>query len=197
MDPRYNIPLTDPRLGKELLNDDRWGSLAINVWVRYCGQYTADCGESAADYEELPWPEPLLPQQAVDLAEPLAHETIQHLKSGSSEKALATAEEAWRTLFQGSSKWRRGRGKPASMQRTAVRAYIVRKFNPDEPKAHWDKLADKLFLQDGSCPRKIRDKGVTKICGLRQHQYNSFCVKALRTAVDHLIAAMKDDGIPV
>jgi len=138
MDPRYTIPLTDPRLGEELKKDDRWGSLAINVWCRYCGEY------AGADYESLPvfqwivdrsWPKPIPPKQAVDMAVPLASDTIQHLKSGSNEKALASAKRAWEILVIGSSEWKRGRGQPASMNSeeenlNELLAELRRKFSP-------------------------------------------------------------------
>lgn len=205
MDPRFTIPLTDPRLGRELLNDDPYGSLAINVWVRYCAEELykkRPAGTNGPmDYESLPafqwfvdrsWPEPIAPQEAVDLAQPLVSETIQHLESGSADKALKSARSAGVILFGGSSEIQRGRGQPASMRPTAVRAYIIRKFNPHPKKpgqsiVRWDDLADMLFLKDGKCSR---------VCRLTQHQYDSPCTRALQTAVTHLKAAMKHDGIP-
>ncbi len=94
MDPRFTIPLTDPRLGKELQKDDPYGSLAINVWVRYCGEH------AGADFESLPvhewcvdrsWPKPIGAQEALDKAEALVSKTIQYLESGSAEHALKSA----------------------------------------------------------------------------------------------------------
>jgi len=203
MDPRYNIPLTDPRLGAELLKNDPSGSLAINVWCRHCQEYAGANYDSLAEnwiFADRSWPKPIDPQEAVDLAKPLAFETIEHLKSGSNEKALTSAKRVSEILFVGSSDWRRGRGQPASMRLLAVRAYTIRRFNrrpkrPGEPTVGFDRLADLLFLKDGKCPRKIRDKGVTRICGLTQHHYKSPCVKALTAEVTRLKAAMKHAGI--
>jgi hypothetical protein len=204
MDPRFNIPLTDPRLGGELVKDPKF--LPINVWYRYCAEEhhkNRPVGTyGPADHESLPvfqwivdrsWPKPIPPQEAVDLAQPLVVETIQHLESGSLEKALASAKRASGVLFLGSSDWRPGRGQPASMRLNAVRAYTVRKFNPHLKSP---KIADMLFLKDGKCPRKIRDKQGVRICGLRKHQYDSPCVNALEIAVNRLLFAMKHDGIP-
>jgi hypothetical protein len=195
MDPRFNIPLTDPRLGKELVKDPK-GPLPINVWCRYCGEY------AGADYESLPvfqwvvdrsWPKPILPQQAVDKAVPLAYETIQHLKSGSSEKALASVKRAWEILFIGSSDWRRGRGQPASMRLPAVRAYTVRKFNPDPKKpgesiVTFREVADMLFRSNAKCSRCHSPT---------RHEPDSACVRALQESIRRLLSAMKDANIPV
>jgi len=192
---KFSISLTDPRLGAELLEDPK-GLLPINVWVRYCLQYTR-----GDDYPVYLWSvdfsslKRIPPQEAVDMAEPLAYETIQHLKSGSSEKALASVNRAWQILFTGSSDWQRGRGQPASMRLPAVRAYVLRTFC--KPAVKWDKVADMLFLKDGKCPRKIRDKAGTCICNVIEHRYDDPCVRNLREAVNRLKAAMKHDGIPV
>ena len=131
------------------------------------------------------------PQEAVDEALPLIQQVMLYLTSGSCSptEAKSSVISAYNLLCRGS---KRGRGQPSTVRHMAVRAFIIRKFNPS---VKFDKLADKLFLQDGSCPRTLRDKSVTRICGLRRHQYNSHCAKALRTAVDHLKVAMKHDGI--
>jgi hypothetical protein len=195
MDPRYNIPLTDPRLGRELLNDDRYHSLALNVWCRYCGEHAGASFQSLPVYEwcvDRSWPKPITSEEAVDEAEPLAYETIQHLKSGSIEKALESAERAWRTLFRGSSDFRRSRGQPAKIRFPALRAYTIRKFNPDpkqpgESTITWRRLADLMFRSDGECSR-CHSKA--------RHKYDSPCVKTLMQSVSRLKAAMKRDGIP-
>jgi hypothetical protein len=139
------------------------------------------------------------PQEAVDEALPLVQQVMLYLTSRSPREALSSAISAYNLLCRGS---KRGRGQPSTIRQMAVRAYVLRKFNPDPTKpddslVKFDYLADILFRKDGKCPRKLRDKGVTRICGVRRHQYNSPCVKALETAVNRLVSAMKHDGIPV
>jgi hypothetical protein len=200
---RRAIDLTSPNLGADLLKDAK-GDLPIDVWDMYFWGFSEDWRPVLGWWVDPSDPEiaPIDPQRAVDETELLVAEVIGHLMSDSPAKALAAARKAIGILVNASSVYQRKRGQSASMRHVAVRAYIIRRFNPHPKRAgkfsvSWAELADKLFLQDGKCPRKIRDKRVTRICGLRRHQYNSFCVKALRTAVDHLKAAMKHDGIPV
>ena len=198
-----DIDLTNSKLGSELLKDPK-GELLLNVWRKYCREPNREwrpviawCVDpSDPDIASVP------PQRAVDEAGPLVSEVIRHLRSDSRAEALATAYMANDILVRGSSTFQPKRGKSASMQQMAVRAYTIRKFNPHPKRAGestvgWDRLADLLFLKDGKCPRHIRDKHVTRICDLTKHRYNSSCVKALMTAVTHLKAAMKHDGIPV
>jgi hypothetical protein len=119
-----------------------------------------------------------------------------------SRRALECVERLIDTLTRGVSAAKRGRGQPPSIRRTAVRAWIILKFNPHptnpgDSTVSWAQLADMLFLENRKCPRKIRDEDGTKICGLPRHQYDSPCVKALRTAVRNLQSAMEHDHIPV
>ena len=188
-----DIDLTNPKLGAELLKDAK-GDLPVDVWMTYFWQHSKE------DKPVLAWcvdphdPDvaPKDPQQAVDEAEPLVAEVIRHLMSDSPQEALVAARRAIAVLVHGSSPYQRGRGLAATMQHQAVRAYVIRKFNPDptkpkESKVEWAKLADLLFLENGKCPR----------CRLTRHQYNSRCVKALSTAFRNLCSAMEHDGIPV
>lgn len=123
-------------------------------------------------------------------------------------------------LFSARSEGRK-RGQPSSMRQEAVRAYVIRKFNPlpnakkqGESTVGFARLADLLFLENGKCPRQIRDSDGTivpkklrkskqgteiryRLCDASEHQYDSECVKALETAVGLLKKAMKDDGIPI
>jgi hypothetical protein len=145
---------------------------------------------------------PIDPQQALDEGRKLVNKIIDRLLFGSKREALGAASETWHVLARGSSRRKPKRGQPSTMRAVAVRAYIIRKFNthpnkPDESTVSWSELADKLFLEDGKCPRKIRDEHETRICRVTKHQYDSPCVKALMTAVTHLKSAMKHDGIPV
>lgn len=188
-----DIDLTDRKLGKKLL-DDALGQLPYDVWLKYM------CEHGGENSEVLSWcvdPEhpdvaPIDPQQAVDQAEPLVAEVIRHLMSDSPEAALEAARRAVGILLHGSSLYQRGRGRAASIKHLAVRAWVIRKFNPhptkpNESTVSWAKLTDLLFLGNGKCPR----------CRLARHQYNSRCVKALCTAFRNLSSAIKDDGIPV
>jgi hypothetical protein len=200
-----DIDLTNPKLGAELLKDAK-GDLPVDVWMTYFWQHSKE------DKPVLGWcvdpdhPDvaPIDPQQAVDEAEPLVAEVIRHLMSDSPQEALVAARRAIAILVHGSSPYQRGRGLAATMRHQAVRAWVIRKFNPDPNKppdgstVPWSELADKLFLENGNCPRNIRDvDGRPKVCGLARHQYDSPCVKALMTAVRNLESAMKHDGIPV
>jgi len=198
-----DIDLTDPNLGTRLLEDPK-GKLPIEVWRGY---FWAHSGKRRP---VLSWcidphdPDlaPIDPQRAVDEAKPLIGEVIKNLLGRSSARALRPAGQALRILMQGASDRQRKRGHAATMQHIAVRAYAIRKFNPDprrpgESTVKLHELADKLFLEDGRCPRKIREEHGTRICGVSKHGYEDPCVEALMTAITHLKAAMKRDGIPV
>lgn len=124
------------------------------------------------------------PQQAVDEAMTWAIQTLVLLKSNQPAEAMEFSKRTVNTLARGSSFAQPKRGQPASMRPIAVRAWIIRKFNPTLSLAE---VADLLFRENGKCPR----------CRLTRHQYNSRCVNALSTAVQNLCSAMKDDGIPV
>jgi hypothetical protein len=198
------IDLTNPKLGAELLKDAK-GDLPVDVWMAYFWQNSNEWKPVLAwcvDPED-PDVAPSDPQQAVDKAEPLVAEVIRHLMSDSPQKALEAARRAIGILVHGSSLYQRGRGKAASMQHQAVRAWVIRKFNPHPKKSgestvSWAKLADLLFLENGKCPRKIHDDdGRLTRCDVSRHQYDSPCVKALTTAVGNLESAMKRDGIPI
>ncbi len=195
-----DIDLTNPKLGKELLNDAR-GQLPVDVWMEYFWQHSNEWKPVLAWCVDPDDPDiaPIDPQQAVDQAEPLVTEVIRRLMSNSRKEALEAAMQAVGILVQGSSEYQRGRGLAASMRHQAVRAWVIRKFNPlpkktGESTVGWGKLADLLFLENGNCPRKSRD---AEICDTSVHRYDSSCVKALMTAVGNLKSAMKRDGIPI
>ena len=83
------IDLTDRKLGEELVKDAR-GQLPIDVWDKYLfesdGQRSEVCSWSLdPDDPEFA---PIDPQQAVDKAEPLLSEVLDHLMSDSPLKAL-------------------------------------------------------------------------------------------------------------
>jgi hypothetical protein len=142
------------------------------------------------------------PQQAVDEAWKLLVDLFFATPPRSREELISGIWEAQAILFSASSQYGRKRGQPRTMRPIAVRAYVIRKFNPhptkaDESSVSWAKLADLLFLENGKCPRKIRDEDGTTVCRVARHQYNSPCVKALITAVSHLHSAIKHDRIPV
>ena len=196
-----DIDLTNPNLGLELLRDAT-GELPYDVWLKYVCEHGGERSPVLAWCVDPNDPEvaPIDPQRVVDEALELVGEVIGHLMSDSPAEALEAARKAIGILVNGSSDYQSKRGKPASMHHMAVRAYLIRKFNPHPKKpidVSWGKLADKLFLNEGKCPRMIRVAKKTQLCGVTRHQYNSHCVKALRTAFNHLIAAMKHDGIPV
>lgn len=202
-----DIDLTNPKLGKELVKHAR-GQLPYDVWLKYVCEHNGERSEVLSWCVDPDDPDiaPIDPQQAVDQALPLVSEVIRQLMSDSPQKALEAARRAVGVLVHGSSEYQRGRGQAASMQHLAVRAWVIRKFNPhpkkpDESTVGLAKLADLLFLENGKCPRKIRDsEGTTvsrRLCGLTEHRYDSPCVKALMTAVGNLESAMKDDGIPI
>lgn len=198
------IDLTDRKLGHELLKDAS-GDLPLVVWDKYLLQHNVERSEVgfwSLDPDD-PQFAPIDPQQAVDEAGPLVSEGLTHLMSDSPRKAMFPLMEAIYLLAHGSSPYQRGRGLAASMQHQAVRAWVIRKFNPNPKKPGestigWAKLADLLFLKDDKCPRKTHDDdGRIQICGVSRHQYDSRCVKALTTAVGNLKSAMKRDGIPI
>jgi hypothetical protein len=194
------IDLTDRKLGQELLNDAR-GDLPVVVFDEYLfqhGRQWSEVGSWCLDPDD-PRFAPTDPQQAVDQAEPLVLKAFSHLMKDSPRKAVYLLFLAMEILANGSSAYKRGRGLPASMQHQAVRAWVIRKFNPHprkpgESTVGWARLADLLFLENSKCPRKSRDH---EICGVSEHRYDSPCVKALMTAVGNLKSAMKRDGIPI
>jgi hypothetical protein len=192
-----------PNLSAELRKDAK-GSLPIDVWLWYFWQHS---GKYKPVLEWCINPDNITraridPQRTVDEAQWLVSSVIMHLMSDRPTAALEAARKASVLLIRGSSLFRRRKGQPRSMQHQAVRAYIIRKFNPHPKKpgestVSWAKLADMLFINDGKCPRKIHDEHGTRICGLTRHQYDSLCVKALTAEVMRLHAAMKHEGIPV
>ena len=201
-----DIDLTDRKLGKELLNDAR-GQLPVDVWMAYFWQHSNEWKPVLAWCVDPDDPDiaPIDPQKAVDQALPLVSEIIGQLMSDSPQKALEAARRAVGVLVHGSSEYQRSRGLAPSMRHQAVRAWVICKFNPLAEKPHQSRvgfalLADKLFLKDGKCPRKIDSEGIPvrrEPCGLTKHQHDSPCVKALETAVGNLKSAMKRDGIPI
>jgi hypothetical protein len=191
-----DIDLTDRKLGKKLLDDAR-GQLPYEVWLKYMCEHNGERSEVLSWCVDPDHPDvaPIDPQQAVDQALPLVGEIIRHLNSDSPEAALEAAGRTVGILVHGSSEYQRGRGQAASIRHLAVRAWLIRKFNPhpkkpDESTVGFDLLADKLFLKDGRCPRITHDDNL-------QHRYDSPCVKALQTAVGSLKSAMKRAGIPI
>jgi hypothetical protein len=198
-----DVDLTSPKLGKELLSNAR-GNLPVDVWMAYFWQHSNEWKPVLAWCVDPDHPDvaPIDPQQAVDQAEPLVGEVIGHLMQDSPQKALEAARRAIGILVHGSSLYQRGRGLAPTMQHYAVRAWVIRKFNPHPTKPHeskirWRELADKLFINEDKCPRKIRDKAGNIVCGASKHDSDSPCVKALITAVGNLESSMKRDGIPL
>jgi hypothetical protein len=200
-----DIDLKNPKLGKELVKHAR-GQLPYDVWLKYVCEHNGERSEVLAWCVDPDDPDiaPIDPQQAVDQAEPWVAEVLGHLISDRPEEALEAARRAVGILVHGSSEYQRGRGRTSGMRHLAVRAWLIRKFNPaqkpGESTVRWAKLADLLFLKDGKCPRKIDSEGTIvrrEPCGLTKHQYDSPCVKALTTAVGNLESAMKRDGIPI
>ena len=184
------IDLTNPRLGSELLKDPK-GDFPLDVWEAYCSKPFAHLGPlyllsvlSWRTDPSDPKTAALDPQEAVDEAMTSAVETHMLLKSNQPAEAMESAKRTVTTLARGASFCQPKRGQPASMRPIAVRAWIIRKFNPTLSLA---KVADLLFLEDRKCPR----------CNRTKHQYNSPCVNALSTAVRNLCIAMEHDQIPL
>lgn len=199
-----DIDLTNPKLGKKLVKHAR-GQLPYEVWLKYVCQHNGERSEVLAWCVDPDDPDvaPIDPQQAVDQALPLVTEVIGHLILDRPEEALEAASRTVGILVHGSSEYQRGRGQAASMRHLAVRAWVIRKFNPhpkkpDESTVGVAIVADLLFLENGKCPRSVLDDfGQPEICGASEHKYDSRCVKALMTAVGNLKSAMKRDGIPI
>jgi hypothetical protein len=189
---KRRIDLTNPKLGSELLKDAK-GEFPIDVWDTYFWDHSErplPVWEWSIDPSD-PELAPIDPQRAVDEAEPLLQEAMMHLRSDP-DQALVASQRAHEILVHGSSYYQPKRGQISSMRPIAVRAYIIRKFNPhpDKPgqsSVGWDRLADLLFANNGKCPR----------CRLAEHRYYDPCVRTLMTAVTRLRRAMKRDGIPV
>jgi hypothetical protein len=134
----------------------------------------------------------LRPDFAIQQALRFVADVIKFLAKGDLKAALLAAYDAHGILS--SSNTSHGRGQPPTMRHFAVRAFIIRKFNPDpstpgESRVSWAKLADMLFVVNGSCSRSG--------CRCARHQYNDSCVRALRTAVGRLQSSMLEVGIPV
>ncbi|HMD18749.1 MAG TPA: hypothetical protein VKH40_00430 [Alloacidobacterium sp.] len=182
------------------MNDAR-GQLPVDVWLKYVCEHNGERSEVLSWCVDPDDPDiaPTDPQLAVDQALRLVTEVIGHLPD-SPEEALEAARRAVGILVHGSSEYQRGRGQAASMQHLAVRAWIIRKFNPhpkkpDDSTVGFALLADKFFLKDGKCSRITHDTRDND--GRPEHLYTSPCVKALMTGVGNLKSAMKRDGIPI
>jgi hypothetical protein len=198
-----------PDLGKELLKDAK-GELPIDVWRHYVLNHdphphragTMWSPPSVIGYCDEDSGITLDPQKAVDDAYGILVDVFFATRKLSYTELQKGSWDAISVLHQAHSS-RRKRGQPKSMQSQAVRAWVIRKFNPHptkqgESSVSWASLADKLLLKNGKCPRSIHDDdGRPKICGVSRHQYNDPCVKALTTAVGNLQSAMKRDGIPL
>ena len=192
------IDLGDPELGKRLLKNAK-GDLPIDVWRHYVLYHDPNPSRPGRTLWHPPsvigycdeYPPAVDPQKAVDEAyRILVNILFKNLPLGSPEELMRGIWDAQVVLHQALSS-RRKRGQPKSMQGHAVRAYVIRKFNPDpnkplESKVSWSQLANALLNEKGRCPR----------CHDTQHQSNSPCVKSLMTAVNRLHTAMKHDGIP-
>ena len=205
---RVSIDLGSPTLGRELLKNAK-SSLPIDTWRQYILNHDPHPFRPGCDWSppsvigwcDQPHRSTLDPQTAVDDAYRILARLLFISPQPSYEQLVRGIWQAQSILHQAHSSGRK-RGQPTSMRTEAVRAYVIREFNPHPKKPGestvlWAELADKLFRKDGRCPRKISEEPETRICGVTKHQYNSPCVKALRTAVDHLKAAMKHDGIRV
>ena len=196
--PFLKIDLTNPHLGSELLKDPK-GDFPLDVWEAYCtksAHYPWSLLSWRIDPSD-PKTAALNPQQALDEALSCANETVRLLMRNQPADAFLSARRTVNILLRGSSFSRPKKGQPASMRPVAVRAWIIRRFNPPS-KVRWRELADMLFRENGKCPRSIHDDdGRPKICGESRHKSESPCVKALRTAVGHLKSAMKHEGIPL
>jgi hypothetical protein len=184
--------LSEDRLGLELLKDPK-GELPILAWKLYFNEHS-DYWRPVLNWCLDPCDPhivPTDPQRTVDEALPMVGEVIRQLKSRHTAKALEVAKRTSQVLVHGASFLQPKRGQAATMRPVAVRAYVIRKFNPhpkkpNDSKVSFHKVADLLFVNDGKCSR----------CSRSKHQYNDSCVKALMTAVTHLKTAMNHDGIP-
>ena len=185
---RKDIDLKNPQLGSELLKNPK-GDLPLDVWLSFCPKVIWDV--PLLNWHVNP-PKRIDPQQAVDEAFTWAVQVLVLLKSDQPAQAIEPAKRAANILARASSDSQPKRGQPAEMRPIAVRAYVIRKYNPHptkpkESSVSWAKLADLLFLENGKCPR----------CRRPRHRYNSACAKALSTAVRNLRSAMEHAGIPV
>jgi hypothetical protein len=191
--PHEFIDLSSPELGAELKKHAK-DDLPIDVWrlhvlsyhppsvVHYPAPVIAWC--------DAPYTSTLDPQQAVDEAWNLLTGLLFTERPRTYDELAKGIWETQALLF-GAHSLGRKRGQPKSMQPLAVRAYIIRKFNPTpnkpgESTVSWRKLADVFFKVDGKCSR----------CSTARHQSDDACVKALTTSVTRLKTAMKRDGIP-
>jgi len=189
-----HIDLSNPAKIRAEIQKDPKGAFPLDVWETYCSKPFAHLG--LYPLPVLSWrvdptdPETaaLDPQHAVDEALSWSIQTLMLLKSNQPAEALEHAKRVVKILARGSSIVQPKRGQPAAMRPTAVRAWVIRKYNahPTKSNASWADLADLLFREKGRCPR----------CRRPRHQYDSACVKALCTAVRNLRSAMEHDGIP-
>lgn len=194
--PEEDIDLTDPHLGSLLLKNPH-GKLPVLVWKAYIKSHGGEW-RTVSQWLDRSEPDsrPIEAQKAVDQAVKLLNEEIMDCVVFSRRdpavhaKAIHVTFGLLNLLTRASSSYRK-RGQPRTMRPMAVRAYVIRKFNPRpnkqaESSISWAKLADLLFVERGKCTR----------CGVSRHQYEKGCVKALITAARRLERAMKQDRIP-
>ena len=192
--PYEFIDLASPDLGEQLKKNAK-GELPIDVWRHYVlhHSYSPNPEKHWADvihYCDEPVRATLDPQKAVDDASRILAITLFTTPQGSYTPLAKGIWDAYIVLGRAHSS-RRQRGQPTSMQRQAVRAYIIRKFNPDpdkpgESSVTFAQTADLLFKENGKCPH----------CRTAEHKYDDHCVRRLEQAVRNLRSAMKHDGIP-
>ncbi len=199
------INLDDPGLGARLLKDPM--GLPLEVFETYVAHnHNQDHPESRlindwamyTDWRSISYLSPIKPQDAVDQVAPRIGKIVSDLRRPrpAVDKASQLLAEINEILFRASSSYRRPRGQPALMRPYAVRAWVIRKFNPG---LTWAKITDLLFLLDGKCPRPISEgkaKLKARTCNVAHHDNDSQCVEALHEAVERLLTAMKLEGIP-
>jgi hypothetical protein len=205
------IDLNNPNLGRMVLNDPK-GELPAEVFHAYVWEHAKRWRPVLTWLVDPTVPDnPINPQLLLQEAYSTASRIPLHLRPNPTQPAriddafalaLKVQGLLLRLLFESESRISR-RGQPPTIRPIAVRAWVIRKFNPDPKKpgestVKWASLADMLFRKNGKCAHCIKDEvdGKRRPCGLPKHQYNSQCVKALQTAVNHLVHAMKNEGIP-
>ena len=134
------INLDDPKFGTRLLSDPI--SLPLDAFemdvMLHHNPSSTHCFPveewTCPDWKSIPRLRPLKPQDAVHEVYPLMSKILSYLnrpRRPAFRKASEVVRQASDILERAQSSYQRRRGREADMRPMAVRAYMIRKFNPD------------------------------------------------------------------
>jgi hypothetical protein len=197
-----NVRLDDPMLGQKLVADPI--SLPLDVFEIYVAKNTkedSDLPESwtCPDWQSIELLSPISPKDAIAEAATLAAEIsvcLHKRPRPAVKKAVQVVALLNDILFRASPGYRRGRGQPARKRPDAVRAWVIKKYNP---RLTFPEITDLVLVRKGKCEQTIsegKSRRRAQTCKATKHGGDSQCVDALRKELSRLIREMERCGIP-